>query len=563
MDLRACKRMRYLILLFPLTLFAETTGNLLPQQFFNNNQGHGGWNCNDPSHNHGNSIVAGVHGDFIENTITLGDTLNQSEINGGWTSTLGADIWGWNAYDQQVKMTQTITDVSGTVTTQIRDVAIPGCSGYNCGSYETYTDSYTQGINSQSSYNIRVRFDFTESSQSALHRAVDLKNPTLVVEYSVLDVSQVNNLKTMNESVYNAVEDIDFYEYVPEEEFNFEMTEQPTIEMSIIEEFYFEPQAIEELNAGVVDVFQEMTYDSTTTFEEIPTEIQVEEVFFETGESFDTTQANEIVQEFFTEEVYQERETDFQATDNSGITEPELVREEVSTRADGEVTTEEVSRTGDGETPRATEERITTEPREESTVAENSNDETPTISENDEVISDSDSSEDTVVAEEVDEPVGERETDGGESGDGGTETVATGEEPIESRGESVEESRTEGTVRVRNQAITVESIEKKVNETLKRVDQRLVATSLIVAKAMESPIKLDNYGNTNNNIFINQLNIDGGDYYDQRQYIDTRDIYAQSQVTYNDPVAKSQKILQESIDNRIRAEEHLKRIRGY
>ena len=74
---------------------------------------------------------------------------------------------------------------------------------------------------------------------------------------------------------------------------------------------------------------------------------------------------------------------------------------------------------------------------------------------------------------------------------------------------------------------------------------------------------MDNYGNTNNNIFINQLNIDGGDYYDQREYIDARDIYAQSQVTYNDPVAKSQKILQESIDNRIRAEEHLKRIRGY
>ena len=171
--------------------------------------------------------------------------------------------------------------------------------------------------------------------------------------------------------------------------------------------------------------------------------------------------------------------------------------------------------------------------------------------------------EDTIVAEEVDEPVGEREADGGESGDERTETVATGEEPIESRSESVEESRTEGTTRVSNQTITVESIEKKVNETLKRVDQRLVATSLIVARAMESPLSMDNYGNINNNIFINQLNIDGGDYYDQREYIDARDIYAQSQVTYNDPVAKSQKILQESIDNRIRAEEHLKRIRGY
>jgi len=560
MDLRACKRMRYLIpLLFPITLFAETTGNLLPQQFFNNNQGHGGWNCNDPSHNHGNSTVAAVHGDFIENTVTLGDTLNQSEINGGWTSTLGADIWGWNAYDQQVKMTQTITGADGTVTTQIRDVAIPGCSGYNCSSYETYTDSYTQGLNSQNDYTIKARFDFTESSQSTSHRAVDLKNPILTIEHSLISVSQVAQLKTMSETVYNTVEDIDFYEYVPEEEFKFEMTEQPIMEMSIMEEFYFEPQAIEELNAGVVDVFQEIGYDNQTTLEEISTEIKVEEIYIEAPtESFNETPTS-LVEEFFAEEIYEERQTDFQTTDTSRIVEPEPVREEVSTRADGEVTTEEVSRTGDGDTPRATEERITPEPREESTVAET----TPEVVEETESIAPGSETEDTIVAEEVDEPVGEREADGGESGNERTETVATGEEPIESRGESVEESRTEGTTRVSNQTITVESIEKKVNETLKRVDQRLVATSLIVARAMESPLSMDNYGNTNNNIFINQLNIDGGDYYDQREYIDARDIYAQSQVTYNDPVAKSQKILQESIDNRIRAEEHLKRIRGY
>jgi hypothetical protein len=546
---------RAILLLFPLTLFAETTGNLLPQQFFNNNQGHGGWNCNDPSHNHGNSTVAAVHGDFIENTVTLGDTLNQSEINGGWTSTLGADIWGWNAYDQQVKMTQTITDSNGTITTQIRDVAIPGCSGYNCSSYETYTDSYTQGLNSQNDYTIKARFDFTESSQSTSHRAVDLKNPILTIEHSLISVSQVAQLKTMSETVYNTVEDIDFYEYVPEEEFKFEMTEQPIMEMSIMEEFYFEPQAIEELNAGVVDVFQEIAYDNQTTFEEVPTEIQVEEIYIEAPrESFNDTPTS-LVEEFFAEE----RQTDFQTTDNSGIIEPEPVREEVSTRADREVTTEEVSRTGDGDTPRATEGRVTPEPREESTVAET----TPEVVEQTESIAPGSETEDTTVAEEVDEPVGEGEAGGSESGNERTEVATSGEETLESRDTSVEDSRTEGTVRVSNQTITVESIEKKVNETLTRIDQRLVATSLIVARAMESPLSMDNYGNTNNNIFINQLNIDGGDYYDQREYIDARDIYAQSQVTYNDPVAKSQKILQESIDNRIRAEEHLKRIRGY
>ena len=550
-------------LLFPLILIAETTGNLLPQQFFNNNQGHGGWNCNDPSHNHGNSTVAAVHGDFIENTVTLGDTLNQSEINGGWTSTLGADIWGWNQYDQQVKMTQTITDSNGTITTQIRDVAIPGCSGYNCSSYETYTDSYTQGINSQNDYIIKARFDFTESSQSTSHRAVDLKNPILTIEYSLLDTTQVAELKTMSETVYNTVEDIDFYEYVPEEEFKFEMTEQPIMEMSIMEEFYFEPQAIEELNAGVVDVFQEIGYDNQTTLEEISTEIKVEKIYIEAPtESFNDTPTN-IIEEFFAEE----RQTDFQTTDDSRVFESEPIREEVSSRADGEISserseniaTEEVSRTENGNSPTESEERVVAEPREESTVAET----TPEAVEQTESVTPGTETEDTIVAEEVDDSDREGEAGGSEPTDERTEVATSGEETLESRDTSVEDSRTEGTARVSNQTITVESIEKKVNETLTRIDQRLVATSLIVARAMESPLSMDNYGNTNNNIFINQLNIDGGDYYDQREYIDARDIYAQSQVTYNDPVAKSQKILQESIDNRIRAEEHLRRIRGY
>ena len=528
---------RAILLLFPLTLFAETTGNLLSQDFTN------GWTGTNQSSRHGTSTIAGVDGGNVESTVSLSDTLNASQINGGWTSTLGADIWSWNNNDQTTTMSQIITGADGTVTTQVRNISTTSSDNYT-----SYTDSYTQGINSQSDYDITVRFSFDESSNSIYHYATDLKNPILTIEYSLLDTTQVAELKTMSETVYNAVEDIEFYEYIPEEEFTFEIIEQPMIEISTIEEFYFEPQAIEELNAGVVDVFQEITY------EEIPTEIKIEEVFIERTESFNDTPTS-IVEEFFAEE----RQTDFQTTDNSGIIEPEPVREEVSTRADREVTTEEVSRTGDGDTPRATEGRVTPEPREESTVAEA----TPEVVEETESVTPGTETEDTIVAEEVDDSDREGEAGGSEPTDERTEVATSGEETLESRDTSVEDSRTEGTARVSNQTITVESIEKKVNETLTRIDQRLVATSLIVARAMESPLSMDNYGNTNNNIFINQLNIDGGDYYDQREYIDTRNIYAQSQVTYNDPVAKSQKILQESIDNRIRAEEHLRRIRGY
>ena len=537
-----------LFMVFPLSLFAEQTGNLINQNFSNSS-----WSGTNKSSRHGTGTIAGVDNKYIESTISLSDTLTESQINNGWTSTLGSDIWHWNNNSSTTTMKQTITNADGTVTTQIREVANTGCGYINCGDWATYTDSYTQGINSQSDYDIAVRFTFDESSNSSSHYATDLKNPTLTIIHSLITAEQAEELSTMSETVYNTVEEIDFYEYIPEE-FNFEITEQPIVEMSTIEEFYFEPQAIEELNAGVVDVFQEISYDNTATIEPFSTEIEIEEVYIETAESFSDTSTADIFQEFF-----EEGPTNYETSDTSRIIEPEPLREEVSTGGDGEITTEEVSRGENGTPPRESEERIADESGGTSEVAEapqENVEETP-------VVSEEPTTEDTLVAEEVDESVGEGEAGDSESGDGGTEVADAGEETLESRDTEVEESRSEGSTRVDTQTITVESIEKKVNETLKRVDQRLIATSLIVAKAMESKLPIEKYGQTNNNIFNNQLNIDGGEYYETRNYVDNRNIYAETQISYNDPVQKYQKILQESIDNRIRAEEHLRSIRGY
>ena len=493
--------MRYLIpLLFPLFLFAETTDNLLNQTYFNGTTPINGWSgTND--HNHGGSIIAGVHGEYLENTITLGDTLNQSQMNGGWTSTFGSDIWHWNDYQSTVRMTQTITGADGSVTTQVRDVVSSPCGGSNCGSYVTYTDSYTQGINNQSNFDIKVRYDFSDTSQSSSHWSPDIKNPTLIIEHSLLSVEQQSTILEINETTDETIQQqVETIEFIPEQEFTFEITEQPIIEMSMVEEFNFEPQAIEELNAGVVDVFQEIPYDNQTTFEEVATEIKVEEVFVETRESFNETKVEEFAEEIISEEI----------------------------------------------TAEAPIEEATPEPMEqtESNVSESK-------------------TEATVASEEVNEVNGEGETGRSESGNGGVETVAQREETLEGRDTEVEEGRVEGNTRVSTQTISIESIEKKVNETLKRVDQRLVATSLMIAKAMESNISLDNYGQTNNNIFNNQLFIDGGNYYDQREYVDLRDIYAENQNVYNDSMAQRQTNIQKNIDEVIRTQEHLRRIRGY
>ena len=57
--------------------------------------------------------------------------------------------------------------------------------------------------------------------------------------------------------------------------------------------------------------------------------------------------------------------------------------------------------------------------------------------------------------------------------------------------------------------------------------------------------------------------IDGGNYYETREYIDNRNIYAQNQNVFFDPMATYHRNVQETVDEVIRAEENLRRIRGY
>ena len=59
--------------------------------------------------------------------------------------------------------------------------------------------------------------------------------------------------------------------------------------------------------------------------------------------------------------------------------------------------------------------------------------------------------------------------------------------------------------------------------------------------------------------------LDGGniDEYYSRNYSDGRNIYAETQISYNDPVFLYQRKVEEAVDEVIRAEEHLRRVRGY
>jgi hypothetical protein len=152
-----------------------TTPNLTPQSFTTIN----GWSGTNLSSTHGNGTIAGVSGQSIENTISLTNVgLSQAQINEGFTSTQGADIWFWSGnQNQNVTMTQILTGSNGEVITQNR--IVPYTSSY----YNTYSNIVIVDKNTQVNYNITSKFSFYESSNSPYHAAADLKNPTLSITY--------------------------------------------------------------------------------------------------------------------------------------------------------------------------------------------------------------------------------------------------------------------------------------------------------------------------------------------------------------------------------------------
>jgi hypothetical protein len=152
-----------------------TTSNLTSSTFTTAN----GWSGTNLYSTHGSNTIAGVSGKYIENTISLTNVgLSQAQINEGFTSTQGADIWFWSGnQNQNVTMTQIITDANGGVTTQNK--IIPYASSY----FNTYTNLAVVDKNIQANYSITSKFSFYESTNSPFHYAADLNNPTLSITY--------------------------------------------------------------------------------------------------------------------------------------------------------------------------------------------------------------------------------------------------------------------------------------------------------------------------------------------------------------------------------------------
>ena len=227
--------------------------------------------------------------------------LTQPEMNQGFTSTLGADVWFWNNIENTLTLKQTVTGADGSVSTQVREITDSTTGG---GTFTNYTNVYTQGSNTQTDITIRAEL-FNETAGTAYdnsHRGPDVDNVTLNVTYTYIP--------PINEDTQEVIDDIDqdiidIVEDIPDD-FNWDT-----------DEIYFEEEYI------VIE--DEFTFDDSFYFEDIETiyieelppimeefdmeEIpEIEEVFFESD--FTMEPPPMMVEEVFTEE-FEEDFTDF------------------------------------------------------------------------------------------------------------------------------------------------------------------------------------------------------------------------------------------------------------
>ena len=580
------KKLLFILLLLPsISLGQEvTTNNQLPQQFFNNNQPHNEWTCTDPTHNHGNNIGAMVNGDHMMHPgVSLADDVGMSEaqIQNGWESELGADIWHWNTATSTTTMTQTITDNLGNVTTQTRQVILNSCGRTNCGSYGTYTDTHVQGANTATDFQIAVRFDFAESSNRPYHWAVDIKNPTLKITYedspqpqiSQETLTQLENVDTQIETAIDMLENEEiggttFTEMVEDiivdSGLNMELTMgfvEP--EMNMEEQFYIDDavevdtleQNINDEMAGVLVLaptdmeFDEPEMESPTVEMSVDMEMPDMEMpepsFTEMAEET-FTNAIDTLAEMFDMDMPEDMSTEA-ATEIMDA----MVEEDMPEMGDGPVETVAMN-----EEP----EMETTEP--ESNVEMERPEPEPTMEEEPEPTGGSQSEPTTEEA-----PVEETPTE---------DTSTTNDTPVESAEEttvaetdadtSVSTSSVDTTVEtdVKNISTKIEKIIAKVNSKLKRVADKVRASQLVTLKGMQiDGPKLSNY---TERTFYKDREMFGGnlDLFDDINILTQQPIYANADLGYqkDDPLNKRRKVLNEINYEKNKVYLELKELRG-
>ena len=460
----------------------HTTNNFLSGDFTD-----GTWNGPNLDHTHGSGTIAGVGGEYVQSTLTQADSgLSDDEVQRGFSSTLGADIWFWDSSDtkQSVTMTQIFNDGNGDTTTQSRVV------DYANNGFTTYQDTIVIGENNITNGSVTARFDFTHTN-TQYHRAADLKNPTLTFDYTKIEntISQVSNTTVKYCWEFNpstcpqAVEDIGETIVNIEDDLEniFEDFKEPELDLPVIT---YEPEIIE------VDEPKILSVETIDMIPDVET-IEVLSIPVEMSMVEDTP-----IEEITTEEIIDAYDTE-PVVETATTNEPEL-----ETNTNEELPTEEVA-------------MVEQEPELD----------------NGEVVGE----ETMPVQEESAVPVSDESTEEIKE-----ETIE--EEPTK---ESVEEDivAAEEKPEVSVDVVAVEKyIDGKVQSQIEKIEATLVVVNELVSRAMVSnQVDISSYATMNNAIFDNRQLADGNPAFFKQIVLAGYDknIYSdQVSMGANDPVAQ-------------------------
>ena len=334
---------------------ADVSDNLLSNNFMDDWSG-----TND--HFHGANILAGVHDEYRQQTITLSDHLTSAEIQGITSTEFNAEVWFWNQYNQSVDLTQQIIDSNGL--TYSNTITMSGdCNTFNGCGYQTSPTNTIIITNPASDYDITARFDFSVPAQNNnYHYAADVKDPNLVVNYEPfsIDLSTTNDLSLwlddFEESFTQEFSEPDFFimEDIFEEEqllFNeYFIFEEPSV-IFLPQEPTLLPE-IEFMEEAPIFFSEEMFIEEPMTMEEVRNEIisEIETVMPEMSEEMVNELIEEIIEEMPIEEMPTEEPEVMEEEIIEEIIEEEIVTEEEQELEKIEVINEESEKTTEVET---------------------------------------------------------------------------------------------------------------------------------------------------------------------------------------------------------------------
>jgi hypothetical protein len=493
------------------TVPGVTTDNLLSPNFQD-----GSWNYSSNMTFHGSNTLATTHNSSADSTVSLSTDggLTKPQINSGFTSTFGLDIWFWSGSPSNVTMKQTLTDDNGNVITQQRVI-----SGTNNTYGTNYTDTITVNANTKSDYSIKAELSNTTPAYTTGHYGPDINDPSLVVttnsttststsETFLYCYERVPNACTYDDTALKEIEELktddgkSYDQYVEDAIKDFEVV---SIETSIVVEDDFgkiEEIKIEDYAVETFEKFIE-TNDLTETFETALVEEGLgKEEFFET--------MTDSIKEEFGEEF--NMSGDDLKTDEGG--QSDITTDTAGNEDFKETETNDLKESNDA----------TTETKVEETPNE-----TNTESETSETVSNESNVDKSTETE-------------------GAEKTASNEETVDAKADTNVKTNSGSSIDTRSIEKKVERVIAKVLSKLKAVDDKLKATSYVLSVGLQSTQPdLSSY---NKRIYTNQnklVGIPDTDFFNQLN-ITQQQIYKDATLqayTSNDPIAVQSRLLME------------------